>query len=166
MGRSNRERFMKVTNDNLNSSLMLCCQFENDDIIGVIDKVSDVYYKLFIMLKGLLENETYDIPIIPPTNNVNDDWTLGHFLALALAQSIVTYCDIFHLNAKNICEGYYEEAIIYWRREGYHVGNYVISERKIVPVPSFNHQGDLIFTYIGNTNVNHDVGFVNSNKDS
>ena len=105
MGRSNRERFMKLTNDNLNSSLILCCKFENDEIIGVIDKISDVYYKLFIIVKQLLENEIFDIPILPPINNVNDDWTLGHFLALALAQSIITYCDIFHFNAKKDLKG-------------------------------------------------------------
>ena len=46
------------------------------------------------------------------------------------------------------------------------VGNDVISERQIIPVPSFNHQGDLIFTYTRNTNENNDVRFINRNRDS
>ena len=54
---------------------------------------------------------------------------------------------------------------MYWKRKGCRVGKDVTSERQIIPVPSFNQQGDLIFTYTCNINENHNVELVNSNSD-
>ena len=80
---------MIATNEYLNNSLILCCGHETDDI-SILDRVTMVYTKLFLIISTHLEGEVYDVSPLPTIDEANNEWSFNNYISLGLAQNIIT----------------------------------------------------------------------------
>ena len=137
-GAMNRYNFMIATNEYINNGLILCCGYESDEI-GILDRVSMVYTKLFVIINTLLQHDVFDVPPLPTIDARNIDWKYHNYISLALAQNIITVYEMFNgLDPRTLCQRYYDEAIYYWTRNACHSHLDITGQRRYVPIPSFD----------------------------
>ena len=61
-----RFELMILTIRNLNNSLILSCEHENENS-GIQDKITNVYSRLFIIVNTLLQVDDYNVPPLSST---------------------------------------------------------------------------------------------------
>ena len=150
-GAMNRYNFMIATNEYINNALILCCGYESDEI-GILDRVSMVYTKLFVIINTLLQHDVFDVPALPTIHARNIDWKYHNYISLALAQNIITVYEMFNgLDPRTLCQRYYDEAIYYWTRNACHSHLDIRGQRRYVPIPSFDNNRQLVLSYEHNS---------------
>ena len=99
---------MIATNEYLNNTLILCCDHETDDI-GILDRVTMVYTKLFVIMNTLLQGDVYDVPLLLKTDETNSDWSFHNYISLGIAQNIIIVYEMFRgLDPRTFYQRYYD----------------------------------------------------------
>ena len=140
---TNMQVFMRKTNDIFNQSLMLLiehCEYYS----GYMDNVSYVYGLVFKYVFDLLENDGYSIHTLDHLLYHPGEWD-DHikYLAVGLANNIVSYSHMFGYDARNICKSYLNCAIDFWETQGFRCGMSQSDVREC-SVPNFDQDGNLV----------------------
>ena len=142
---TNMHLFMRKTIDILNQSLMLSVEHCNY-YSGYMDNVSYVYGLVFRYVFDLLENNGYSIHTLDHLSYPNEEWD-DHikYLAVGLANNIVSFSHMFGYDARNICKFYLKRAIDFWMIQGNRCRMHQSSETRECSVPNFDGDGNLVF---------------------
>ena len=87
------------------------------------------------------------VPYHPPIEDKENYWPITRFIAISLAQNLLTFSEEYDKDAKHLCGTYYLDTVDYWKTKYNRVGRYVDKSPKEAPVPSFNYLGELVWTY-------------------
>ena len=114
---------------------------------GKADKIAHVYYFLFYTVKILSSEKSMFVPYHPPIEDPENYWPITWFIAISLAQNLLTFSEEYDKDVKHLCGTYYLDAIDYWTTKYNLLGRYVDVSTKEEPVPSLYNLGELVLTY-------------------
>ena len=142
-------RYMMKCLDILNHSLTLSVDDYEDDneYTGYMDRVSSVYGLLFSNVQRLLLDNDFRVPSLEIDSNPQGGWNHVDYLAVGLAQNIISYNFMFNEDPRVFCERYLEHARWHWRMVASSRGVDANREARLCPLPSFDNQGNLVMLY-------------------
>ena len=140
------KQYMTKCLEILNQSLLLTVE-DYEEYTGYMDRVSSVYGLLFSNVQRLLLDNEFRVPSLEIDSNPQGGWNHVDYLAVGLAQNIISYSYMFNENPRVICGRYLEHARWHWRMVASSRGVDANREARLCPLPSFDNQGNLVMLY-------------------
>ena len=146
------KQYMTKCLEILNQSLLLTVE-DYEEYTGYMDRVSSVYGLLFSNVQSLLLDNEFSVPALDIDYDTQGTWSHVHYLAVGLAQNIISYSYMFNEKPRVICGRYLEHARYHWSRVAGRRGVDSNREVRCCPLPSFDIQDNLVWLYLNDNGI-------------